>query len=238
MLWVGDKGREIHRTWVISDEEKKMIQPHYKRFKEYVRPKLHPIFARFKFHNEVQGTETIESFLTRLRLCAKDCEYGKQTDEMIRDRIVFGTNSSKIREKLITVGKELTLDKTIQIAQSHEYSQEQLKTMSADVNYVKSSKRTESQTGAGKGSQRNFSSTKASKHQHHRRKNNHCSNCGRNHKKGSCPAKGERCNKCNKYNHFAAVCRTVKDQHVNAHAVPLVQGLIRLLLLSKWGHVQ
>ena len=91
LLWVGDKGREIHRTWVISDEEKKMIQPHYKRFKEYVRPKLHPIFARFKFHNEVQGTETIESFLTRLRLCAKDCEYGKQTDEMIRDRIVFGT---------------------------------------------------------------------------------------------------------------------------------------------------
>ncbi|KAH3738723.1 hypothetical protein DPMN_045364 [Dreissena polymorpha] len=48
---------------------------------------------------------------------------------MIRDRIVFGTNSSKIREKLINIGAELTLDKAIQITQSFEYSQKQLRTM-------------------------------------------------------------------------------------------------------------
>ena len=57
---------------------------------------------------------------------------------MIRDRIVFGINSSKIRQKPINMGKDLTLDKTIQIAQEYEYSQEQLKTMSSsEVNYVK-----------------------------------------------------------------------------------------------------
>ncbi|KAH3888414.1 hypothetical protein DPMN_012449 [Dreissena polymorpha] len=48
---------------------------------------------------------------------------------MIRDRIVFGTNSSKIREKLINEGETLTLDKTLQIAQSYEYSKDQLKSM-------------------------------------------------------------------------------------------------------------
>ena len=46
---------------------------------------------------------------------------------MIRDMIVFGTNSAKIREKLINEGEELTLDKAIQIAKNYEYSQEQLK---------------------------------------------------------------------------------------------------------------
>ena len=45
---------------------------------------------------------------------------------MIRDRIVFGTNSRKIREKLINEGKELTLDKAIDIARTYEMSQSQM----------------------------------------------------------------------------------------------------------------
>ena len=35
---------------------------------------------------------------------------------MIRDRIVFGTNSHKIREKLINEGKDLALAKATDIA--------------------------------------------------------------------------------------------------------------------------
>lgn len=48
---------------------------------------------------------------------------------MIRDRNLFGT-SSQVREKLIAEGEKMTLKKALQIALSHEYSQEQLKTMS------------------------------------------------------------------------------------------------------------
>ena len=63
--------------------------------------------------------------------------------EMLRDRIVFGTNSTKAREKLINVGAELTYDKAVQIAQSCEYSPKQLKSMAEDisVNAVKSKRR-------------------------------------------------------------------------------------------------
>ena len=56
-----------------------------------------------------------------VRLSAKDCNF-PDANEMIRDRIVFGINSSKIMEKLINVGAELTSEKTIQIAESFEYS--------------------------------------------------------------------------------------------------------------------
>ena len=66
--------------------------------------------------------------MTRLRLSAWDCSFDK-ADEMIRDRIVFGTSSPQIRAKLINVGAELTLEKAIQIAQSWEYSQAQLRAM-------------------------------------------------------------------------------------------------------------
>jgi hypothetical protein len=52
---------------------------------------------------------------------------------MIRDRIVFGVSSEKVREKRINVGEALTLDKAVEIVQSYEYSQQQLKQMSADA---------------------------------------------------------------------------------------------------------
>lgn len=47
------------------------------------------------------------------------------------DRIVSGTNSRKIREKLINKGKDLTLDKTIDIARTYELLQSQIKSMEA-----------------------------------------------------------------------------------------------------------
>ncbi|XP_062610827.1 uncharacterized protein K02A2.6-like [Saccostrea cucullata] len=121
LIWVGDKGCDVYNTWTLSNDNKKKLDTYYKRFKAYVQPKLNPVFSRFKFNNEVQGQQSIEQL-------AKDCQY-HDADEMIRDRIVFGTNSAKIREKLINEGDKLTLDKAIQIAQNHEYSQEQLKSM-------------------------------------------------------------------------------------------------------------
>jgi len=63
----------------------------------------------------MQGNSMIAQFTTRLRLLAKDCAF-KESDEMIRDRIVFGTSSYKIREKLINEGEKLTLEKVIGIA--------------------------------------------------------------------------------------------------------------------------
>ena len=72
-----------------------------------LRSTFNPIFACYQFNNEIQGSEAIDSFVTRLRLKSRDCDY-HDPEEMIRDRIVFGTNSPKIREKLINVGRDLT----------------------------------------------------------------------------------------------------------------------------------
>ncbi|XP_062603293.1 uncharacterized protein K02A2.6-like [Saccostrea cucullata] len=129
LLWIGEKGRDIYNTFpAFSNDDMKKLQPHYDRFLRYVQPKLNPIFARYKFNNEVQGTNTFDQFVTKLKLLARDCNFS-DAEEMIRDRIVFGIQSEKIREKLINVGEALTLDKAVQIAQAYEYSQEQLKLM-------------------------------------------------------------------------------------------------------------
>lgn len=105
LLWIGDKGREIRNTWTDLDEEEQTearskLKTYYDRFQAHVQPKLNPIFARYKFNNEIQGAATVEQFLTKLRTLVKDCSY-TNPEEMIRDRIVFGTPSAKVREELI-----------------------------------------------------------------------------------------------------------------------------------------
>ena len=57
----------------------------------------------------MQGNDSIEEFVTRLTISARDCDFGDHADEMIRDRIVFGCRSERVREKLIEKGRDLNL---------------------------------------------------------------------------------------------------------------------------------
>ena len=93
LLWIGDRGRDIHSTWKdISPENAKKIKTYYERFRSYVQPKLNPIFARYKFYKQMQDNDSIDAYITRLQLCAQDCNFAEKMDEMIRDRIVFDTS--------------------------------------------------------------------------------------------------------------------------------------------------
>ena len=58
-----------------------------------------------------------------------DCEYGQDEDDIVRDRIVFGTKSAKVLEKLIDIGADLILERAIDVARVDEVSVQQLKEM-------------------------------------------------------------------------------------------------------------
>jgi len=62
--------------------QQKVLQEYYDRFQAYVQPKSNPIFARYKLHSQIQ-------------------EPGQAEYDIVWDRIVFGTKSAKVREKLI-----------------------------------------------------------------------------------------------------------------------------------------
>ncbi|KAG7479045.1 hypothetical protein JOB18_016283 [Solea senegalensis] len=80
---------------------------------------------------KVQGAkEPFEQLLTDLRLLVKDCNYANN-EEMVRDRVMLGIQSPKVREKLLSVGSDLTLDKAIDIVRSHDIAQAQLKTVAS-----------------------------------------------------------------------------------------------------------
>lgn len=88
---------------------------HYTKFKEYVKmSKANTRFLRYKFNKRAQGeTETLELFYTDLKLLAIFCNVGTCREERLTDRIVFGINSDKIRERLIEKGSDLKLNKAV-----------------------------------------------------------------------------------------------------------------------------
>ena len=188
LIWVGEKGRDIRNTWTLTTEEAKQLETFYNKFEAYVTPKSNEVFARYKFHERTQAEgEPFENFVTDLKLLAKDCNFA-ENDKMIRDRIVFGLNSSQIREKLINKGSDLTLEKAISTAQSFEMSQQQLKRMEkAEVDAIKHHKNPQKSTA---------------------HKGKRCLNCGGRHGKSTCPAKGKQCFKCKRLDHFANRCKS------------------------------
>ena len=106
LLWIGENGRDVYNAWesTVSADDKNKLATYYTNFEEYVTPKSNPVFARYKFYNKQQDRdESFDHFLTELKLLVKDCNFDKP-DEMVRDRIVFGTNSPAVREKLINKG--------------------------------------------------------------------------------------------------------------------------------------
>jgi len=44
--------------------------------------------------------ESIDTFVTSLRHKAKTCEFGDQTESMIRDRVVLGCPDTQLQERL------------------------------------------------------------------------------------------------------------------------------------------
>ena len=76
----------------------------------------------YRFNTCVQGRqETIDQYLIELRLAAKNCRFDDLENQLIRDRLVCGTNSEEVCQRLLSV-EELSLDKAISICRAHEES--------------------------------------------------------------------------------------------------------------------
>ena len=99
------------------------------KFIDYCMPKKNLVYERFVFNtcNQNQG-QTIDGYVTELRTKAQSCEYDELKDSLIKDRIVVGTNSTKLQEKMLHY-KDLTLKSAISRCKSAETTRRQMKVL-------------------------------------------------------------------------------------------------------------
>ena len=189
---IGKEANKVFRTftWASPDDAKK-IAAVVSKFEEYCIPRENTIYERFLFFTRDQReSETVDQYLTELRQIAANCDFESITpDQLLRDRLVTGTKTAKVRENLLKE-KKLTLEKAIDIARAAESTAVQMKVMSAEpgLSAVKEKEKKQSE---------NVPSVSSGWIKD-------CRFCGRNHERRSCPAFGQICAYCKKRNHFVA----------------------------------
>ena len=96
LIWIGEKGRDIFKTFDIEADDANKIEPYLLKFREYAAPKKNKVFARYIFQKRDQRDgETLEKYITELKLLVKPCEY-HDPKEMTRDKIVCGIRNPRI----------------------------------------------------------------------------------------------------------------------------------------------
>ena len=203
---VGEEAREVFATftdWAEEGDDAK-ITPVLEKFAAYCEPRKSVPFERYRFNKRAQELgESYEQYRTTLRKLAESCEFREITpDEILRDRLIFGIQDDKVRERLLREPR-LTLAKTDEICRAAESMAVQMKMITdeslAETNVVKDPEIHKKHP--------NKSTTVSSIRE--------CWNCGQKHeyyKRDLCPAYGKICNKCHKPNHFASKCRSAGNK--------------------------
>ena len=127
----GPEAQEINQTLVYAnDDEKKDYNAVLGKLRAYCEPRKNVVFERHRFWSRDQlEHETIGQWTTELRTRAANCEF-QESDNMIRDKIVFGVRDRPVQEKLLRE-YDLTLEKALDICRASETSKEQYHAMSS-----------------------------------------------------------------------------------------------------------
>ncbi|XP_022792659.1 uncharacterized protein LOC111331751 [Stylophora pistillata] len=168
----------------------------------YFVPQVNSSFTRQTFHRITQNPgETVQQFVTRLKKAAKDCDFGTDNDNQIRDAVLNKCTSTYIKRKLLEEGHGLNLTRTLEVAAQCEKIETQLAALSV--------KGDESETINKINERSNNPNTSTQGRFQGRDKI--CYRCGLLGHFGrdlQCPARGKTCRKCRRKDHFEKVCKT------------------------------
>ena len=92
----------------------------------YFIPKRNVVYERYESNTSCQQKdEGIEMYANRLCKLASTCNYGAQTDEFIRDRLIIGLNNLSIKLRLLKE-QDLTQDKALDMCRASEHAKKQV----------------------------------------------------------------------------------------------------------------
>eukprot|EP00731_Ephydatia_muelleri_P025251 Em0017g334a len=168
-----------------------------------------------KFFQLKQEGRSLDQFMMLIRKQANDCEFGEMKENLMLHVLIRGVDNDRMRRRLLETEK-LDLAKAIQMCQVMETTLADLQHMSkkpeageeegpvASVRTRKGFRGKENYVQKEGDGAKNPAAGQQGRRTGERKG---CSRCGMVHPPRQCPAFGKQCLKCQKYNHFAKVCR-------------------------------
>ena len=116
IYWSGDHGMDLVDKWTtenkINDGNKDTLQTYWERFDEYVHPQTNNPIAVVELKQLFQGTMSLEDFHTKAMRLVTQAGYEDDADlyQVLRDTIISGIASEKIRAKIVKEGHAVSLN--------------------------------------------------------------------------------------------------------------------------------
>ena len=213
LFYAGKEVHEIYKTLITAAEADIEFEAAAGKLTSYFEPKVNKTFEIYHFRKLFQNepgvnkggeNETVDEFVTRLKKATARCGF-TDVDLEIKLQLTFGCVSKRVRRKAL--GEDISLDELIKYARAIESSGKQ-----ADIIEEKKSRETVNRLNRpGR-----YSKLHQTKDKENDRKSNDkhklCFSCGGEfpHIGGreACPAFGKKCSRCQKFNHFAKMCRS------------------------------
>ena len=217
----GTEAIDLFNSFQLSEDDQKSYDLVTAEFELFCTPKRNETYERYVFNSRNQTeTESVEEFVTDLKLKSQSCNFGDLTESLIRDRIVMGVRDKRLREKLL--GEvDLTLARAIRMCQAKEVTQQRLKSM--DVGIVGEAE-CKVETVVNRRNDGQFKRPVREENDREQRMHS-CGNCGGEHRPRQCPAFGRECRVCGIKNHFARVCRQRRpNRERRVNHIDQVQG--------------
>ena len=231
IYWSGHHGMDPVEKWTtegkINDANKETLNTYWQQFEEYIHPQTNKLIAVVELKRLFQGTMSLEGFHTKATRLVTQASYeGDAKDQVLRDTIISGISSEKVRAKIVKEGHKVTPNQVMEIARLEVSKQHYLDRMqeTAKVNYVQYGKSTKNkkgkkstQSGASGSSYRGDKGHRTSSKPSGKGKKlpflqDTCHRCGkgRHQKVQDCKALDAVCRGCGKKGHFEKVCLKAK----------------------------
>lgn len=178
---VGTDALKRYFNFELSEQQKSSPEAVLEAIRNKVVPVRNIIVDRLEFFSAIQiPTETIDEYVSRLKVLGKPCRFGPLEQDMMVFKIVTSNKWSSLKAKMLTM-PDVNLTKAIDLCRMEEITARHSKQLSLEPP-VEVNKVTDQV----------------------------CKFCGGRHpfQRGSCPAFGKRCDKCGGRNHFQKVCKS------------------------------
>jgi len=213
---IGEPAIDIINTFSSFSRESGTLSALYTLMDAYVEPRKNLTLTRFQFFNmSQQDDQSVEQFITEVKLKAKMCEFEKEKENisecMIRDRIICGISDKALQENILrTHLEDIKLEKVIKLCRVSSEAKQQAQSLNDQSSVNRITKNQRSSTSVNTSKQKATRKTKAYVCKQY---------CGETHLPRQCPAYNHCCSECGKTGHYEVKCRNRESSEQKVDAI-------------------